>query len=93
MKDVLEDLPVGHADFVHLSNILDWLTPAEASATLRSAHRAMKPGGRVLLRQLNSTLDGERLDSGLVWDTDWGRRLELADRSFFYPALHVGREG
>lgn len=92
MKDVLDDLPAGRADFVHLSNILDWLTPLEASATLRSAHRVLKQGGCVLLRQLNSTVDVERLDGGFVWDTAWGRRLELADRSFFYPALHVGRK-
>ena len=93
MREVLDDLPAGHAELVHLSNILDWLNPAEASATLQSVHRVLKPGGIVLLRQLNSTLDIGRLDSGLMWDTDWGRRLEQADRSFFYPAIHVGRRG
>ena len=47
----------GSYDFVHLSNILDWLSPEEARATLDVAHAALRPGGWVLIRQLNSTLD------------------------------------
>src|SRR5439155_18333150 len=37
-------------DVVHLSNILDWLTPDEAQATLDLAHKALKPGGWVFIR-------------------------------------------
>jgi len=92
MKDVLDDLPAGEADFVHLSNILDWLAPAEAAATLRSVHHALKPGGYVLLRQLNSTLDPAALECGIAWDAEWGRQMERRDRSFFYPGVHVGRK-
>ena len=91
MGDVLDSLPPGTADFVHLSNILDWLTPGEAAGTLRSVRRVLKPGGSVLLRQLNSTLDPTTLDSGIAWDREWGNRMEQRDRSFFYPALHIGR--
>lgn len=91
MRDVLDSLPAGTADFVHLSNILDWITPMEAAGTLQSVQRALKPGGYVLLRQLNSTLDPTTLDSGIAWGREWGIRMEQRDRSFFYPALHVGR--
>ncbi|AMV20582.1 DUF3419 family protein [Planctomyces sp. SH-PL14] len=91
MRDVLEDRPAGSADFVHLSNILDWLRPAEAEATLCSVRRALRPGGMVLLRQLNSTLDPTSLECGIAWDREWGQAMELRDRSFFYPSIHVGR--
>lgn len=91
MRDVLDSLPPGTADFVHLSNILDWLTPGQAVGTLQSARRALKPGGSVLLRQLNSTLDPTTLDAGIAWNREWGNRMEQRDRSFFYPALHIGR--
>jgi predicted SAM-dependent methyltransferase len=40
-------------DFVHLSNILDWLTPEEAIETLSAAYRSLRRGGLVLIRQLN----------------------------------------
>ncbi len=91
MRDVLEDRPAGSTDFVHLSNILDWLRPAEAEATLRSVRRALRPGGMVLLRQLNSTLDPASLECGIAWDREWGQAMEQRDRSFFYPAIHAGR--
>lgn len=91
MRDVLEDRLPASADFVHLSNILDWLRPAEAEATLRSVRRALRPGGMVLLRQLNSTLDPTSLECGIAWDRDWGQAMERRDRSFFYPSIHVGR--
>ena len=91
MRDVLEDRPAGSTDFIHLSNILDWLRPAEAEATLRSVRRSLRPGGMVLLRQLNSTLDPTSLECGIAWDREWSQAMELRDRSFFYPAIHVGR--
>lgn len=91
MRDVLEDRPPASADFVHLSNILDWLSPAEAEVTLLNVRRALRPGGMVLLRQLNSTLDPTSLECGIAWDREWGQAMEQRDRSFFYPSIHVGR--
>ena len=35
-------------DFVHLSNILDWLTADEAARTLELAWRALRKGGWVV---------------------------------------------
>jgi S-adenosylmethionine-diacylglycerol 3-amino-3-carboxypropyl transferase len=79
-------------DFVHLSNILDWLSPEEAGATLGLAAAALKPGGYVLIRQLNSTLDIPGLGPAFDWQRDQARELHAADRSFFYRDLHLGRK-
>jgi S-adenosylmethionine-diacylglycerol 3-amino-3-carboxypropyl transferase len=90
MVDVLKSLPTASVDLVHLSNILDWLSPSEASETLRCAERVLKAEGRVIVRQLNSTLQIPELDSGLKWDSSFARRLADRDRSFFYPDIFVG---
>ena len=90
MAEVLDSLKPGSVDLVHLSNILDWLSVEEATATSQSVRRVLKPGGRVIIRQLNSTLAMTELDCGLVWDMALGRELQDRDRSFFYPQIHVG---
>lgn len=91
MSEVLDSMPEQSADLIHLSNILDWLSEGEAAATLQSAFRVLRPKGRTIIRQLNSTLDIPGLPSGFSWDRalgeDWARR----DRSFFYPQIHVGQ--
>jgi S-adenosylmethionine-diacylglycerol 3-amino-3-carboxypropyl transferase len=81
----------GRFHVVHLSNILDWLSPAEASRTLALAWRALRPGGRVVIRQLNSTLDIPRLGAAFRWDGAEAAALHGRDRSFFYRTLHLGR--
>lgn len=90
MNAVLDSMAAESAELVHLSNILDWLSPGEAEATLRSARRVLKPGGQVILRQLNSTLEIEKLDAGILWDGELGKTMEARDRSYFYPRIHVG---
>jgi S-adenosylmethionine-diacylglycerol 3-amino-3-carboxypropyl transferase len=87
---------------IHLSNILDWLSPAEAQETLNLAHRALKPGGVVIIRQLNSNLDipqlgqelgqelGQALGQGFIWDTKASEDFLQNDRSFFYRNFFVG---
>jgi S-adenosylmethionine-diacylglycerol 3-amino-3-carboxypropyl transferase len=77
-------------DFVHLSNILDWLTPERAAETLERSWKALRRGGCVLVRQLNSSLDIRALGSGFEWQVDAARALHERDRSFFYRALHWG---
>lgn len=79
-------------DFVHLSNILDWLSPEEAQTTLDLAAAALKPGGWILIRQLNSTLDIPSLGPAFDWQREQARILHAADRSFFYRDLHLGRK-
>jgi len=82
-------------DLVQLSNILDWLSAEQAASTLEIAWRALKPGGYVLIRQLNSTLDITRLQSdkecGFVW-LDLAQDLHSADRSYFYHSLYLGQK-
>ena len=90
MVDVLQTFARASVDLVHLSNILDWLSPEQATETLRCAHRVLKPGGRLLLRQLNSTLCIPELDSRLTWDLSLGNRMAAQDRSFFYEAIFAG---
>jgi S-adenosylmethionine-diacylglycerol 3-amino-3-carboxypropyl transferase len=90
MAEVLDTLQPRSVDLVHLSNILDWLSPRQTETTLASVGRVLKPGGRVILRQLNSTLDIPAIPSALQWDLDLGGQLESVDRSFFYPGVFVG---
>jgi S-adenosylmethionine-diacylglycerol 3-amino-3-carboxypropyl transferase len=89
MREVLDGMPAGSADFVHLSNILDWLDAESATAMLGSARRVLKPGGQIILRQLNSSLDFTALGEGLAWDMARGADMERRDRSFFYPRIHL----
>lgn len=75
---------------VHLSNILDWLSPDEAKNTLALAWGALRPGGWVVIRQLNSSLTIPQLGSAFHWVTSTS--LHQQDRSFFYRSLHLGRK-
>lgn len=79
-------------DFIHLSNILDWLSPKEALRTLQIAGRALKPGGRVFIRQLNSALNIRQAGTMFEWLDKESEALHKKDRSFFYRALHLGRK-
>ena len=89
MAEELATMPATF-DFVHLSNILDWLSPDQARSTLDLAWDALRPGGRVLVRQLNSSLDIPALVSQFTWLTDEAADLHARDRSFFYRELHLG---
>jgi S-adenosylmethionine-diacylglycerol 3-amino-3-carboxypropyl transferase len=91
MNEVLASSDERRYDFLHLSNILDWLTESEARAVLRLAHRALKPSGIVTIRQLNSTLDVPALGAELRWLSEEADELHRHDRSFFYRRLHLGR--
>lgn len=78
-------------DFIHLSNILDWLSPKAAARMLQLAGRSLKPGGRIFIRQLNSALDIRRAGAMFEWLDKESEALHKKDRSFFYRALHLGR--
>jgi S-adenosylmethionine-diacylglycerol 3-amino-3-carboxypropyl transferase len=79
-------------DFIHLSNILDWLSPEDARSTLNLAWNALRPGGWTLIRQLNSSLDIRTLGDRFEWQAKSADALHNRDRSFFYRALHLGRK-
>ena len=82
----------GTVDFVHLSNILDWLTPEDARSTLDLVWQALQPGGWTLIRQLNSSLDIRSLGGRFEWQDKSADALHNRDRSFFYRGLHLGRK-
>ncbi len=90
MLSVLRSRP-GMYDYVHLSNILDWLSAEEGRELLEFAGAVLRPGGYTLVRQLNSTLDVPALGSAFDWDADIAGSWHKQDRSFFYRALHWGR--
>jgi S-adenosylmethionine-diacylglycerol 3-amino-3-carboxypropyl transferase len=73
----------GEFDFVHLSNILDWLSSEQAARTLELAHDAFRPGGHVIIRQLNSTLDIPSLAPRFDWlaESGGGRDAACAARA------------
>ena len=78
-------------DLIHLSNILDWLSADAAAALLAAATAALRPGGRLIIRQLNSSLDIPASAQALSWERERGDRLHATDRSFFYRRLLVAR--
>ncbi|MDR0929513.1 MAG: class I SAM-dependent methyltransferase [Oscillospiraceae bacterium] len=67
----LEALPPGAWDAAILSNILDNLPPEESLRALHAVHRALRPGGRVLLK-LNAYLTAEQREA-------WGVRIIAGD--------------
>lgn len=79
-------------DFIHLSNILDWLAPEERAALLEAARRALKPGGYVLIRRLNSDFKTADREYGIEWLNARAERMNGNDRSAIYAGLHLGRK-
>lgn len=79
-------------DVIHLSNILDWLNPEEAQQTLRLAYKALRPGGLVVIRQLNSTLNIVDLGSDFTWHEQTAQEFLKNDRSFFYRNFFIGQK-
>jgi len=77
-------------DFIHLSNICDWLDEEEARQLLSECYSRLNYGGIVLIRQLNSTLDIPGLSTQFDWQKELASDLLNTDRSFFYQSIHVG---
>lgn len=77
-------------DLIHLSNILDWLPSDHAAELLDNAIHALKPGGAVIIRQLNSNLDVRSFENDFKWDSIGSAEYHKHDRSFFYRDLHIG---
>lgn len=90
MEAVLEKSQPERYHVIHLSNILDWLSPAEAEKTLRLAFQALKPGGVIIIRQLNSNLDIPAAGKDFLWDSKLSNDFLHKDRSFFYRHFYLG---
>ena len=89
MLEVMEKNP-GAYDYISLSNILDWLTPEEAADTLAASFRALRQGGKVAIRQLNSKLDIRSCNRDLTWHNETAAHAHQTDRSFFYRDVVIG---
>jgi S-adenosylmethionine-diacylglycerol 3-amino-3-carboxypropyl transferase len=76
-------------DFIHLSNIVDWLSEHDARALLELASMRLRKGGWLIVRQLNSDLPLKALCQSLSWQRETGNTLHANDRSFFYKDIHV----
>jgi hypothetical protein len=81
----------GPLDMIHCSNVLDWLSPNQAIDLLSRCLKKLRPGGLVIIRQLNSTLDIPACEPRFRW-LPAADRLQRRDRSFFYRSLHIGRK-
>lgn len=90
MEAVLAECGGERYHVIHLSNILDWLSLAEAEKTLRLAFEALKPGGTIIIRQLNSSLDIPTAGKDFLWDLKLSNEFLRKDRSFFYRGFYLG---
>lgn len=76
-------------DYIHLSNILDWIDTTSIKQVLEETSRALKPAGKVLIRQLNSTITIKNT-SHISFETMHEDELIRNDLSFFYPTIYIG---
>lgn len=90
MNNALEQAAPDTYHVIHLSNIIDWLTTEEAEKTLSLAYQALKPGGVVVIRQLNSNVNIPTLGKQFVWDLKTSQEFLHNDRSFFYRNFFIG---
>lgn len=72
-------------DYVHLSNILDWEDSSSINQILHHSERVLKKGGKLCIRQLNSTVEIKNTSrlSFTFYDN-------AQDLSFFYPKIYIG---
>ena len=90
MQDYLAKTDV-RFDYIHLSNVLDWLTVDEAHALLELTWNRLKPKGYTLIRQLNSDLPIRALGEHFTWLDEESDNLHREDLSYFYRGVHCGR--
>ncbi len=78
-------------DFVDLSNVLDWSDRTQIDALARRLGHELRPGARVLWRQLNDPEDLEaRFAPWFTFDAARAAELLASERSVFYDGLHLG---
>jgi S-adenosylmethionine-diacylglycerol 3-amino-3-carboxypropyl transferase len=92
MQKVLGHTKAESYDAIHLSNILDWLNPAEAKELLENSYSALKENGIVIIRQLNSNLEIPKLGAAFSWLDAVAKKHLNNDRSFFYRNLYIGKK-
>ena len=90
-----EHVDLSEYDFIGLSNIMDWMVPADVETLLGKVLKESRPGTVVMWRQLNNERDlTASLRPSFSFDDEWSRDLWERDRSLFYSSVHVGvRDG
>jgi S-adenosylmethionine-diacylglycerol 3-amino-3-carboxypropyl transferase len=78
-------------DVVSLSNLMDWMDPAQRTKLAGQAEARLRPGGMVCLRQLNNTSNITSVFSSVEWDAPLSAELTRQERSRFYTHVWVGR--
>ena len=78
-------------DYIHLSNVLDWLTVEDARSLLELTWRRLKQKGFTLIRQLNSNLPIRSLGDRFSWLNEESDFLHREDLSYFYRGVHCGQ--
>jgi S-adenosylmethionine-diacylglycerol 3-amino-3-carboxypropyl transferase len=78
-------------DLVSLSNIFDWSSEDQVQAMANQLMREMKPGARVLFRQLNHQKDFRPLfGREFEFESALESRFLSEDRSLFYSQICIG---
>jgi len=91
MSETLDGMN-GEIDFLHLSNITDWMSAEDAARLLTRAEKAMRKDAVLIVRRLNSTHDIPALGPRFKWLERTSETFRKADRSFLYAGLHIGRK-
>jgi S-adenosylmethionine-diacylglycerol 3-amino-3-carboxypropyl transferase len=77
-------------DFIHLSNITDWMTDVEVKKVCEKIKSETDSGTVVLIRQLNNTAPIEKhLENDFISYPEIGRELLALDKSLFYSNIIV----
>lgn len=79
-------------DLIDLSNVMDWMSPAESEQLISLLRAEVRPGAVVVWRQLNNERDrGAGLGAGFAFDAAGDTELTALDRSLFYCRVHAAR--
>jgi S-adenosylmethionine:diacylglycerol 3-amino-3-carboxypropyl transferase len=78
-------------DFVHLSNVLDWMDDGACRALADRLSRELRPGAAILWRQLNDPrpLAGY-FAPAFALDAARDAELTASERALFYDQVHFG---
>ncbi len=90
VRDAFDGAGPAAFDAVCLTNVFELMSEAEMAAVLPGIARALKPGGRMTLRNLMIPRAVPReLSHLLVLDAERSRALHRLDRSFVYRSFQV----
>lgn len=79
-------------DCIDLLDAPDWLSVAQQAAWLRDAERALRPGGRLLLRSAGTASVAAAQRAGLALDVERSREATRRERTGFYRVTALLRK-